>query len=65
MELSETVLPEEETLLEPELTVLEDLMGELRPDDVFWRISADKGLYACPASETIADGSVVAFERLL
>lgn len=61
VELSERALPDEE-YLEPEKAVLEDLLGELRQDDVFWDVGADKGLYTCPAGKKITDGSTVAFE---
>jgi len=61
VQLSETTIPDE-SYLEPEVTVLEDLVKELRPDDVFWDIGADEGLYTCIASDIISEGLVVAFE---
>jgi len=62
VELSETTVPDEEMYLEPEEMVLDDLLRELGPDDIFWDIGADEGLYTCLASEKITNGSVVAFE---
>ncbi|MHC3380552.1 FkbM family methyltransferase [Haloarcula sp. H-GB5] len=44
-----------------ERPVLADLLEELRPDDVFYDIGANIGLYACLASE-VTDNPVIAFE---
>jgi FkbM family methyltransferase len=44
-----------------EQPVLADLLGELRPDDVFYDIGANIGLYACLASQ-VTDSPVIAFE---
>jgi FkbM family methyltransferase len=44
-----------------ERPVLADLLGELRPDDVFYDIGANIGLYACLASQ-VTDSPVIAFE---
>lgn len=61
VEVSETTLPDS-VYLQPERTVLADLLNALRPSDVFWDIGADRGLYTCLTGETISDGRVVAFE---
>ncbi|WP_290813404.1 FkbM family methyltransferase [Halovivax sp.] len=49
------------TYLEPELAVLERLLDRVEPDDVFWDVGADKGLYACLVAAAGCD-TVVAFE---
>lgn len=63
VQLSDTTIPDGEIYLEPEKEALDDLVKELQPDDVFWDIGADEGLYTCLSSKVISNkGSVVAFE---
>ena len=62
VELSKRAIPDDDTYSQPERTVLEDLISEIRPSDVFWDIGADKGLYTCPTGQIISEGSVIAFE---
>ncbi len=45
----------------PERGILEELLSELRPDDVFYDLGANLGLYACLAADVL-DTTVVAFE---
>lgn len=47
-------------LLAHERTVIEDLLAELRPGDVFYDVGANIGVHACLAGSTGAD--VIAFE---
>lgn len=61
VEVSERAIPDD-AYLQPERTVLEDLISEIESHDVFWDIGADKGLYTCPAGRIISEGAVVAFE---
>lgn len=48
--------------LDSERIVLSDLLSELRPDDVFFDIGANIGLYSVFAANTIPDGEVFSFE---
>lgn len=45
-----------------EYDVLEDLIKELRPDDVFFDIGAGLGLHTCLPAKKIRDGKVIAVE---
>ena len=45
-----------------ERTVLTDLLSRLEPDDVFYDVGANIGLYSCFVTNVITDGRVVAFE---
>jgi FkbM family methyltransferase len=45
----------------PERPIIEDLLGRLRPDDVFYDIGANIGVYACLAA-SVLDTEVVAFD---
>ncbi|WP_267642148.1 FkbM family methyltransferase [Haloarchaeobius amylolyticus] len=45
-----------------ESVMLEDLLDELRPDDVFFDVGGHMGLFACLAAEQTPRGHVVAFE---
>ena len=45
-----------------ERPVLEDLLSNLEPTDVFWDVGADKGLYTCLSAKQLSSGTVVAFE---
>lgn len=45
-----------------EMPVLEAIVRTLRPDDTFWDVGANVGIYACHASKRIDSGSVVAVE---
>lgn len=45
----------------PERPILEELLSELRPGDVFYDVGANLGLYSCLAADIIGPG-VVAFE---
>lgn len=47
-------------LADNERLVLEDIMGSLRADDVFYDVGANVGFYTCPAAAVA--GEVVAFE---
>lgn len=49
-------------LLRLESSMLEDLLAELRPDDVFYDIGSFTGLYTCFAVNALPDENVVAFE---
>jgi FkbM family methyltransferase len=49
-------------LLWLESPMLEDLLSELRSDDVFYDIGAHIGVYTCFAVNALADENVVAFE---
>lgn len=60
VEVSRATVPSP-TYLGPELAVLERLLGRVGPDDVFWDVGADKGLYACLVAAAGCE-SVVAFE---
>ena len=42
--------------------VAEDLLGALRPDDVFYDVGAHIGFYSCIASSVLTAGEVHAFE---
>lgn len=42
--------------------VLPDVLDTLRPDDVFWDIGANVGIYTCFAAEAIDSGRVVSVE---
>jgi FkbM family methyltransferase len=44
-----------------ERPILENLIGELRPDDVFYDVGANIGLYSCLAADEV-ETEVVAFE---
>lgn len=48
--------------LDTEGHVAEDLLGGLRPDDVFYDVGAHIGFYCCIASSLLEDGEVHAFE---
>lgn len=61
VEVSKRTIPDRD-YLKPERAVLEDLLGEMQPDDIFWDIGADKGLYTCPIGKHISEGSLIAFE---
>lgn len=61
VEVSERAIPDD-AYLQPERTVLEDLISEIESHDVFWDVGADKGLYTCSTGRIISDGTVVAFE---
>jgi FkbM family methyltransferase len=43
---------------------LEDLLGELRSDDVFFDVGGNIGFYACFAANRLTDGHVISFEPL-
>ena len=45
-----------------EREVLADLLGRLRPDDVFWDVGANIGTHTCLAADVLSSGTVVAFE---
>lgn len=45
----------------PERPILEELLSELRPDDVFYDLGANLGLYSCLVAD-IVEPPVVAFE---
>jgi FkbM family methyltransferase len=45
-----------------ELNVLDDLLDELEPDDVFYDVGAHVGLYSLLAADLLDDGRVYAFE---
>lgn len=45
-----------------ESIVINDIIGKLKPDDIFYDIGANKGVFTCFANEIITHGSVVAFE---
>ena len=45
-----------------ERQVAERLVSELRPDDTFWDVGTNIGVYACLASDVVEDGTVVGFE---
>jgi FkbM family methyltransferase len=45
-----------------ERPVLADLLAELSPDDVFYDVGANIGLYSCFAASRLCKGRVVAFE---
>lgn len=45
-----------------EYPVLEALLADLKPDDVFYDIGANIGIYTCLAADIISSGHVVAFE---
>ena len=45
-----------------EQPIIRSILETVGPDDVFWDIGANLGIFACYVSETIPDGSVVAFE---
>lgn len=49
-------------LLRLESSMLEDLLSELRDDDVFYDVGAFTGLYTCFAVNALPDENVVAFE---
>jgi len=46
----------------PERPVYEDLIERLQPDDVFYDVGANIGLYTCLAGDVVRPGNVVAFE---
>jgi FkbM family methyltransferase len=46
----------------PERTVVEDLLTNLRPDDVFYDLGANRGIYTCLGGQVLSGGCVVAFE---
>lgn len=48
--------------LDIEGRMLADLLGELRPDDVFWDVGAAGGFYTAFASAVLDEGRVIAFE---
>ena len=58
--LSQQTIPRDR-LADPEFEVLRRLLSQLRPDDVFWDVGADKGLYSCLVAAA-GCASVVAFE---
>ncbi|WP_254863542.1 FkbM family methyltransferase [Halovivax gelatinilyticus] len=60
VEVSRATIPEP-TYLDPELTVVARLLDRLEPDDVFWDVGADKGLYASLAAAHGCE-EVIAFE---
>ena len=62
VELSKRAIPDDNAYSQPERSVLEDLISEIRPADVFWDIGAAKGLYTCPTCQILSEGTVVAFE---
>ena len=45
-----------------EQEVLEDVLVETYPDDVFYDIGANVGIYSCFVGKKLSDGAVVAFE---
>ena len=45
-----------------EQRVLERLIEELRPDDIFYDVGANTGLYSCLTGQLLQEGHVVAFE---
>lgn len=45
-----------------ESVFLDELLSELQPDDVFWDVGANLGLFTCLAMDRINEGSVYAFE---
>ena len=49
-------------LLQLESTMLDDLLSELRSNDVFYDIGAYSGLYTCFAVTVLSDENVIAFE---
>lgn len=46
----------------PERTVVEDLLENLRPDDVFYDLGANRGIYTCLGGKALPRGRIVAFE---
>ena len=48
--------------LEAELTVLSDLLKEIRPDDVFYDIGADAGLYTVLVAAKVPNECLISFE---
>lgn len=48
--------------IDTEHPVLEDLLAELRPDDVFFDVGANLGLYTCAVAGVLRPENVVAFE---
>ena len=48
--------------LKGEVEIIEDLLSSLRPDDVFFDVGANVGLYTCFAGRKTVDGTVIAFE---
>lgn len=52
----------EDNTLQGERHVLEELIEWLRPDDVFYDIGANIGLYSCLVGQTLKEGEIVAFE---
>lgn len=45
-----------------ERSIIADLLASLRPDDVFYDIGANIGIYTCLVGKVLSNGSVVAFE---
>jgi len=45
-----------------ESELLSDLIDTLEPDDVFWDVGANIGVFSCFAAQKLIDGSVIAFE---
>lgn len=46
----------------PERSVFEDLLSRVRPDDVFYDLGANRGMYTCLTGRSLTDGQIVSFE---
>ncbi len=51
-----------EYIKESEKVLLEDIISELRPDDVFWDIGANIGTHTCLVAKKLSSGIVVPIE---
>lgn len=49
-------------VIKHERPVLSDLLGALEPDDVFWDVGANVGVYTCFVASRLSEGRAVAFE---
>lgn len=51
-----------EATAQTERSVLEDVLARVEPDDVFYDVGANVGVYTCLVGRTLREGTVVAFE---